>query len=72
MDLYGVRVISYEFCVGANHYSPDIRVWGRMMIRPYEGSGTHAPGRLAAATPSSLKGELRDVARGIPLYCAGE
>ena len=29
-----------------------------MMIRPYEGSGTHAPGRLTAATPSSLEGEL--------------
>ncbi len=30
-----------------------------MMIRPYEGSETHAPGRLAAATPSNLEGELR-------------
>ena len=37
-----------------------------MMIRPYEGAGTHAPGRLAAATPSSLEGELWDVAICIP------
>jgi len=29
-----------------------------MMIRPYEGSGTHAPGRLTADTPSNLEGEL--------------
>ena len=29
-----------------------------MMIRPYEGAGTHAPARLTAATPSSLEGEL--------------
>ena len=37
-----------------------------MMIRPYEGAGTHAPGRLAAATPSSLEGEQRDAFICIP------
>ena len=63
---YELCVWSYVFCVGANHYSPDIRVWGRMMIRPYKGAGTHAPDRLAAATPSSLEGELRDAFICIP------